>query len=266
MNRIIPASSATATATTAIRSAVRAGRRRRPGEGEARWRGSCRHSRSRSAPSASSTVRSARARDVRVVGGDHQREAELVADRVDQVEHPLAGVGVEVAGRLVAEQQLGPLGQRPGDRDPLLLPAGELRREVPGLRLEADEGQIVLGRRGRPVPLRSAEAVLERRRPPGSRRRCSRRRRGWGAGSRPGRRRRCPRRDPGREPRVERRELLPAPLDVPGVGATRPPRTCSSVVLPDPDGPSSPMLSPSRISRSTPARARTAASPGRGRR
>ena len=46
--------------------------------------------------------------------------------RVDQVEHALAGVRVEVAGRLVAEQQLRLLGERARDRDPLRLAAGQL--------------------------------------------------------------------------------------------------------------------------------------------
>ena len=43
------------------------------------------------------------------MGRDDEREAELRLQRVDQVEHAPGGVGVEVAGRFVAEQQLGPL-------------------------------------------------------------------------------------------------------------------------------------------------------------
>ena len=39
-------------------------------------------------------------------------------------------VRVEVAGRLVGEQQRRAVDQRPGDRDALLLAAGELRRVV----------------------------------------------------------------------------------------------------------------------------------------
>ena len=48
----------------------------------------------------------------------------------DRLEHDDAGGDVERAGRLVAEQHFGPLGDRAGDRDALLLAAGELRREV----------------------------------------------------------------------------------------------------------------------------------------
>jgi len=42
--------------------------------------------------------------DVGIVGCDHEREPELALERLDQVEHPLAGIGVEMPGRLVAEQ------------------------------------------------------------------------------------------------------------------------------------------------------------------
>ena len=61
--------------------------------------------------------------DVRVVRRDHQCEAELVAKRLDHVEHAVPGVRVEVAGGLVAEQQLRALRQRPGNGDPLRLAA-----------------------------------------------------------------------------------------------------------------------------------------------
>ena len=44
-------------------------------------------------------------------------------------EHLPAGVEIEAAGRLVAQQQRRLLHQRPGDRDPLLLTARQLRRE-----------------------------------------------------------------------------------------------------------------------------------------
>src|SRR4028118_1114986 len=42
-----------------------------------------------------------------------------------------AGAGVEVAGGLVGEDDVGAGQQRPGDRHPLLLAAGELRRAAP---------------------------------------------------------------------------------------------------------------------------------------
>src|SRR5581483_3930968 len=77
--------------------------------------------------------------DVGVVGRDDEREAELGLERVDQVEHALARVGVEVARRLVAQQELGLLDERARDRDSLRLAAGQLRREMVELRGEADQ-------------------------------------------------------------------------------------------------------------------------------
>ena len=97
--------------------------------------------------------------DVRVVRRDHEREAELLAQRVDQVEHARGGVGVEVAGRLVAQQHVGLLRERPRDRGALRLAAGELARQVVELVLQADEAEQLL--RVRAVAL-CEEHVLER--------------------------------------------------------------------------------------------------------
>ena len=47
-----------------------------------------------------------------------------------EAQHLGAGARVEVAGRLVGEDDLGSAGERPGDGDPLLLAAGELARPV----------------------------------------------------------------------------------------------------------------------------------------
>ena len=63
------------------------------------------------------------------VVGDHDDGLAQLADRVAQErQHLGAGAGVEVAGRLVGEDHLGPRHQRPGQRDPLLLAAGQLAR------------------------------------------------------------------------------------------------------------------------------------------
>jgi hypothetical protein len=68
--------------------------------------------------------------DLRFVGDDHERHAPLALDALEERHDLLAGRRVEVAGRLVGEQQ-GRFGdERTGDRDALLLPAGELRRTV----------------------------------------------------------------------------------------------------------------------------------------
>ena len=58
-----------------------------------------------------------------------------------QREHLAAGAQVQRAGRLVGEHDLGLADQRPGDRHPLLLAAGELRGAVAGAVAEADRGQ-----------------------------------------------------------------------------------------------------------------------------
>src|SRR5581483_11071730 len=50
-------------------------------------------------------------------------EAELPVQRLDQVEHTLTRIRVEVPSRLVAEQHLRPLGKRACDCDPLSLAA-----------------------------------------------------------------------------------------------------------------------------------------------
>src|SRR5207253_3923258 len=69
-------------------------------------------------------------RDARIVRGDHDPEPELSLELLKQIEHARARVRVEVAGRLVAEQQLRCLRQGPGDRDALRLAAGELARKL----------------------------------------------------------------------------------------------------------------------------------------
>ena len=56
-----------------------------------------------------------------------------------QLEHLGARAAVEVSGRLVGQDQLGLAKQRPGDRDPLLLAARHLGRQVLGPRGEPDQ-------------------------------------------------------------------------------------------------------------------------------
>ena len=46
------------------------------------------------------------------------------------IEDVMGRARVEVAGRLVGDEQGRVVGQRPGDRDPLLLSAGDLRGET----------------------------------------------------------------------------------------------------------------------------------------
>jgi hypothetical protein len=66
----------------------------------------------------------------RVVSNHHHRLPELSDAAAQQVEDFGAGVGVEVPGRLVREHDGREADQRAGDRDPLLLAAGQLARPV----------------------------------------------------------------------------------------------------------------------------------------
>ena len=77
----------------------------------------------------------------RVVGRDDRRDALGPDDVPDEQHDPLPGLRVELAGRLVGEQQPRPVRERPGDRDPLLLAARELVRPVLRPLAEADELQ-----------------------------------------------------------------------------------------------------------------------------
>ena len=81
-----------------------------------------------------------------------RRFLEPAEDRVDLV----AGLRVELAGRLVGQDQDRLLDQRPGDRHALLLAAGELVRPVVEPVSQAD-----LGRAGR-RPAAAARAVMPR--------------------------------------------------------------------------------------------------------
>ena len=80
-------------------------------------------------PSSRWTWRSAHGRDVRVVGDEHDRPAGRV-ELAEQGDDLGAGVAVEVAGRLVGEDQRRLRHERAGDGDALLLAAGQLRRLV----------------------------------------------------------------------------------------------------------------------------------------
>ncbi len=76
-----------------------------------------------------------------VVGDDHDRHAELVAQVQQQIEDLCLDRNVQRGGRFVGDQQLGIAGQRDGDHHALALPAGELVRIVghaPRCRGDAD--------------------------------------------------------------------------------------------------------------------------------
>jgi hypothetical protein len=74
-----------------------------------------------------------------VVGDEQVAEAEFVLQAAQQVEHLGLHRKVQRTDRLVADDQPRPDDERPGDRDPLTLAAGELVRvPVRGRLLEPD--------------------------------------------------------------------------------------------------------------------------------
>ena len=73
-----------------------------------------------------------------IVGDVDGRRARLPDQRGDLHPHPLAQVGVEVGQRLVAQDEAGAADEGPGQRDALLLAAGQLVRVAIGERTEAD--------------------------------------------------------------------------------------------------------------------------------
>ena len=77
------------------------------------------------------------AREPHLVGDDDHRHP-LLRELSHHVEHLLDQLRVEGARHLVEQHQLRPHRQRPGDRHPLLLPAGEPRRVLVDLVGEAD--------------------------------------------------------------------------------------------------------------------------------
>ena len=63
-----------------------------------------------------------------VVGHVHERDPDLGLDALELDLELAAELEVERAERLVEEQHVGPVHERPGERDPLLLAAGQLVR------------------------------------------------------------------------------------------------------------------------------------------
>ena len=68
--------------------------------------------------------------DVGVMGDQNNGDAFLFVESPEKFQHFFTGLGVEVAGGLIGEQDGGIIDQGPGNGHPLLLPAGELRRFV----------------------------------------------------------------------------------------------------------------------------------------
>ena len=74
-----------------------------------------------------------------VVGDVDEGDPDLALDRLQLDLHLLAELQVQGAERLVEQQHLGPVDERPGQRDPLALPAGELVGPRGGALVQVDE-------------------------------------------------------------------------------------------------------------------------------
>ena len=79
-----------------------------------------------------------------VVGHHHRGQAELLLQFADLDPHLLAQLGVEVGERLVEQQDVGPDGERAGERHALLLAARELARQARAEAREPDQRQRLL--------------------------------------------------------------------------------------------------------------------------
>ena len=76
---------------------------------------------------------------------DDQDGVALLVQLGEELEHLVAGLLVERPGRLVGEEHGRTIGERPGDRDPLSLPAGELGGEDVRLLRDTDLLEEVQG-------------------------------------------------------------------------------------------------------------------------
>ena len=94
----------------------------------------------------------------RVVGDHDDRLAQVVDAGPQQGQHLVRGPGVEGAGRLVGQDDRGVGDQRPGDRDALLLAAGELRGQPPAPVAEPD----LLQQRPHPLPVDAVSGQPDR--------------------------------------------------------------------------------------------------------
>jgi len=75
------------------------------------------------------------------MGDQQHRTATLAMNPAEQLKHLGCGLGIEVAGGLISQQQGRLSDQRPGDGNPLLLPAGQLARLDVSILLQTHGGQ-----------------------------------------------------------------------------------------------------------------------------
>ena len=172
-----------------------------------------------------------------VVGDEQDREAAARPHPLELVVEDVAGHGVEGAEGLVHEQDVGVLGQGPGQRHPLAHAAGQLvgplrRRSRPGARGRAARrparGARPGGRPAAAAPARRCGGTVSHGNSAGS----------WNI-----------------------RAVRPSTSTRPAVGRSSPATSVSSVDLPQPEAPTRQTNSPARTSSEMRSRASTALAP-----
>ena len=179
---------------------------------------------------------------VRIVGDHDDGLAVVAVERLQQIEDLVAGLAIEVAGRLVAEQQrrVGDDGAR--DADALLLSAGELPRDSASrARPRPTTFSAMLARFSRSdldsLVSSSGSSTFFSAVSAGSRL--------YSWNTKPT----CVARQRDRAPPLSPPMETPPTSMSPCVGASMPPSMLSSVVLPEPDGPMRARKSPWGMSR-----------------
>ena len=177
-----------------------------------------------------------------VVGDEDRREPGAVVNFAQPNAQVLADLGVQRAERLVEQEHARLDGERAGEGDALLLPAGELRGIARPEISELDDVEQFVDPRARSRAATAACAAAAR----SDRRRHCRTRSCAGTGRSAGRRSRCA--APGSRAAPA---SSPSKASAPSLIGSSPAMRRRSVVLPEPEGPSSARSSPGATLRST---------------
>ncbi len=172
------------------------------------------------------------------MGDEQGGDSEFAQQTLEVDLHCLPELTVEGRERLVEEQELGPDGERPGHRHPLLLPARKRLRAAVGEGRHLDE--VEEARDGAPDPGPGMPLGLEPE--------------GHVLGDREvGKQGVVLKHHPDVAPvRRGAGDVAPVERDPAAIGDTRPATMRSRVVFPQPEGPSSETNSPRATARSTP--------------
>ncbi len=171
------------------------------------------------------------------MGDEHERDADVALDPLELELHRLAELEVEGGERLVEQQRARQVDQRPGERDALLLAAGELVRAAVGELAELDDVEHLHA----PAVRASAAGTFFDRRPNATLSTIDM----WGNSAYCWKTVLTLRLYGGTDDTSS-----PSSSTAPLVGCSKPAIIFSSVVLPQPDGPSSEKNSPRAIAKS----------------